>query len=440
MALVSLLLLGKTSGFAFLLPGHDDDGTVTSDWGCRLQDPGSKEMSQVKRGGKTGDSSKRQKKSIKEGKERTEVTSMTEMIRDEEKSEKSPVAVAVVKEEEEAGQVQESGKDDTTTTSTAASIMDATHLKTVDPFAFIGKSTSQHSDHRTQAVVSGLASLQLEESLRLQELFKATDFAQHFFKHFHPTGALSAFAGESIEERRASSRLMSPVLCSSVLKRAGELKRDLPASVLEALLCSGHVSAYRSDLVDRVLGCVRRKVGGSPLFRALLTAMSDFSDAELVKLIMFILDGGQECFTYAAESDVYLMRLLSMPKSTGLLKTYLMAWSDKMILALLDRIEGFLKRPGCTAHRQVILFDWLAVCIDSQYPLCVMKPEFTAKLASIQEFVQQRLVVDTQLTELAGILKTLTKKDDLMRFLPKADTQCTTYNNNGHYSIEITDL
>ena len=315
------------------------------------------------------------------------------------------------------------------------------NLKSVDPFAFVGKATSQHSDHRTQVIVSGLASLQLEESQRLAELFLATNFEQHFFKHFHPTGSLSAFASESVEERRASSKLMAPVLCSSLLKMAGDLKRDLPASVLEALLCSGHLTVYRSDLVDRVLQGLQS--GGSrkgTLLRALLHSMNDFSDAELVKLLEFVLTEGGKYFTYAAEVDVFLMKLMVMPKSPLLLKTYLMAWSDKLVLALLGRIEGLLKKQSCTsAARQAVLFDWLAVCIDSQYPLCVIKPEFIERLSSIQALLKEQECVDYEMAGLAGVLKTVLrgKKDDFMRFLPKRDEVITA---SAHYSIELTDL
>lgn len=312
-------------------------------------------------------------------------------------------------------------------------------LKSVDPFAFVGKSTAQHADHRTQMIVSGLASLQLEESQRLKELFKATSFEQHFFKTFHPTGSLAAFASETVEERRASSKLMSPVLCASILKMAGDQKRDLPASVLEALLCSGHLTVYRSELVDRVLKCVKTKGTGSTLLRTLLLSMSDFSDAELVKLIVFVIEEGEQWFTYASEVDVFLMKLLCMPKSPLLLKTYLMALSDQLILSLLGRIEAFLRSPsGCSGHRQVILFDWLAVCIDSQYPLCVMKPEFITRLASVNELIRDKMIVDAQLAGLAGVMKAMTKKEDFMRFLPKREAM--VIEGNSHYSIEFTDL
>ncbi len=309
-------------------------------------------------------------------------------------------------------------------------------LKSVDPFAFVGKSTSQHVNHRTQVIVSGLASLQLEESERLQELFKASNFEQHFFKLFHPTGSLAAFAAESVEERRASSKLMAPVLCSSILKMAGEQKRDLPASVLEALLCSGHLTVYRSDLVDRVLQCVKTKGTGSALLRALLHSMNDFSDAELVKLIVFVLEG-EQYFTYASEIDVFLMKLMVMPKSPLLLKTYLMALSDKLILSFLNRIEGLLKKTACTGARQMVLFEWLSVCIDSQYPLCVMKPEFIHRLTSLNDLIQQQHKFDAEFTGLAGLLKTLTKKEDIMRYLPKRES---VFTGNAHYSIELTDL
>lgn len=307
-------------------------------------------------------------------------------------------------------------------------------LKTVNPFDYIKK--RNRLERPADIVTSFKEKLRLEETLeseKLSKLFsmkKSIEFEKFFFDAFHPVKNSETFLSEPFEEQKASSRLMSPVVCTKILEWSlqNENSAMFIESVILALLSSGHVSLYTNSglVIDKIVS-----LKSASLLLSLLNGYTDLSDSGLTKLILFLNnDDGVSSSAFTKFQDrsefkfndsvsvhqTIFMALLAIPKSAQLIKKHFLLVKEAEIISLLNRLldaysiiqlapfklssKSLLKCPS--AHQ---IIDWISIVIDSQYPLCLLQPNMLKCIEHANQLISQEISLNYSLMEILPSIK-----------------------------------